>query len=311
MSGPEATGVGGAGSVIRPVDCVIAGAQKAGTTSLLRYLAGHPSVVAHPHQEMAYFVDEGEFEVGYEAAHRRYFGHAEPGPGDRLVAKSAALLARPRALRRVAEHNPEVVVVALLRDPVERFFSSWRLEADRGRDPLGFEDVIEAVLVGDGGWRRAVYLEQGDYARHLETLRRILPRATVLAFRTEDLAGDPAAVVEGVLRALGLEGSEEVDLVGRHNETRRIRSPLIPRAIRLVQGSRARGLGWVKDRLPQEWIVGVRRTLEEMAGGGREPSRVTGAARARLLEHYEPGIRRLEELQGWDLREWRRPGGSA
>ena len=39
------------------IDIMIVGAQKAGTTSLLRYLGEHPECVAHPQKEFAYFLE--------------------------------------------------------------------------------------------------------------------------------------------------------------------------------------------------------------------------------------------------------------
>ena len=58
---------------MRPVDAVIVGAQKAGTSSLLRYLDQHPSIAAHRRAEFSYFVDEADYAAGYDESWQRYF----------------------------------------------------------------------------------------------------------------------------------------------------------------------------------------------------------------------------------------------
>ncbi len=64
-------------SNLKQISMFIAGAQKAGTTSLKNYLAQHPQIGTHTQEEMLYFNNDRHFELGYEYACRRYFGYVE------------------------------------------------------------------------------------------------------------------------------------------------------------------------------------------------------------------------------------------
>ena len=50
----------------RPIDLMIVGAQKAGTTSLLRYLGNHSSICIHEKPEILFFLIDEEYQKGYK-----------------------------------------------------------------------------------------------------------------------------------------------------------------------------------------------------------------------------------------------------
>ena len=52
---------------------MIIGAEKAGTTSLLRYLGQHPRVYTHSQREMTFFVQGNQYEKGIVEAYSRFF----------------------------------------------------------------------------------------------------------------------------------------------------------------------------------------------------------------------------------------------
>src|SRR5438477_970618 len=70
------------------IDAMIIGAQKAGTTSLLRYLAEHPALGSHETVECGYFASDTEYEAGWPPACDRYFRGVD---ADMLVGKSAGV----------------------------------------------------------------------------------------------------------------------------------------------------------------------------------------------------------------------------
>ncbi|MDE0685767.1 MAG: hypothetical protein OXI63_22795, partial [Candidatus Poribacteria bacterium] len=73
------------------IQLMIVGAQKAGTSSLLRYLAQHPDIHTHAQPEMTFFLQDREYSRGYQWASAKYFAgeydHAEVAD-KRLLAKN-------------------------------------------------------------------------------------------------------------------------------------------------------------------------------------------------------------------------------
>src|SRR5947209_19437637 len=89
----------------RRISAMLVGAQKSGTTSLLRYLVQHPRLRGHSTVECAYFVDDDEFAAGWG---RRGLGRYFPGDGpELLVGKSTRLSQDDRPVERLAAHNPD------------------------------------------------------------------------------------------------------------------------------------------------------------------------------------------------------------
>ncbi len=59
--------------MVKPIQLMIIGVQKAGTSSLLRYLAQHPDIRTHSQPEMTFFLQDREYSRGYEWAYAKYF----------------------------------------------------------------------------------------------------------------------------------------------------------------------------------------------------------------------------------------------
>ena len=103
---------------------VIAGAQKAGTTTLDHLLRTHPQVLMASVKETHFFDDEtldwrrpdyAVLDAFYPATPGRLRGEATP----------ITLFWRP-ALDRLHRYDPDARIVLSLRDPVQRACSHWR-----------------------------------------------------------------------------------------------------------------------------------------------------------------------------------------
>jgi hypothetical protein len=205
-------------------DFIIIGAQKCGTTSLYEYLAAHPAVAPAARKEVHYF-DRG-FRRG-RAWYRAHFPTvpyrlvSEALTRQRLVVGEASpmYLFHPQVPRRVRALLPDVKLIALLRDPVERAYSQYHHRARRGKEPLPFSDAvvreadrIAAGLVGlqrDETYasrihRHVSYLARGIYADQLARWLRVFPREQLLILTSEEFFSDTPRVFSQVLEFLGL-----------------------------------------------------------------------------------------------------------
>lgn len=194
------------------VDFVVAGVQKAGTTALHRYLEAHPQLVFGEAKELHYFDDEELFGAGrtpdpvhYEA---RFPSRARDP--DVVVGEVTPIYVYwPPSPERIAAYNPGMRVVVLLRDPRDRAWSHYHMEARRDNEALPFTEAVAHELsrvVRDGSPHRVrSYLTRGLYSQQLERLWRHLPRSQTLLIRYEDLERSPDAVVAGICGLLGVD----------------------------------------------------------------------------------------------------------
>ena len=198
--------------------------ERAGTTSLYRYLCQHTRIGEAFRKEVHYFDMNHGRGVGWYRAHfpsrawSRWSALHRGGPGITGEA-SPYYLYHPHVPARMAELLPDVKLVALVRNPVERAYSHYHLNVRQKKETLSFEDALEheeerlagewEKLVADPGyWSHAhytfAYRARGLYAQRLEEWHKHFAPERILVVRSEDLYADPASVVARVFQHLEL-----------------------------------------------------------------------------------------------------------
>ena len=124
---------------------------------------------------------------------------------------SPQYLFHPGVPQRVRATLPDARFIALLRNPVDRAYSSYRLMVHRRHEPLSFEDALASERErlsrldrGRRGPRRRSYAKRGLYLEQLERWLAVFPRERFLILKSEDLNDDPERIVHQTLAFLGL-----------------------------------------------------------------------------------------------------------
>jgi lipopolysaccharide transport system ATP-binding protein len=210
---------------------LIIGAQRAGTTSLYDFLCRHPDVAGptaaktdiHWAKELHFFDDKYWLGVDW---YRSFFPLAVTRAvirrrgGDLLAGEaSPSYLFHPAVPERVATTVPDVRLIALLRDPIERAYSHYQLMVRTGREELSFEDALAAEderLAAEeermradprhssANYRHYAYLTRGLYADQLERWLAYFPREQLLVVRAEDFRARPGEIYAEIIAFLGL-----------------------------------------------------------------------------------------------------------
>jgi len=229
---------------------LICGGQRCGTTSLYRALAAHPAVLkAVLHKGVHYF------DTGYHRGAAWYRGHfpltrtaarveRETGVPAQTFESSPYYMYHPRAAVRIARDLPEVKIIVLVRDPVERAYSQHTHEVARGfESELSFARALalepqrlrgqEERLRRDPGYysfahQHHAYRARGEYARYLDRLAMLFGHDRIHVVESERFFADPGPVYDEVLTFLGLPAlSTGHPEFARHNARPR-RAPLNP-----------------------------------------------------------------------------------
>lgn len=202
---------------------LVVGASKSGTTALHDNMMMHPDILPACTKEVHYF--DVQFDKG-ECWYRAHFptvDSLQAGRGDGPAAitgeASPYYLFHPHAPRRVAEVLPEVKLIALLRDPIDRAFSHYKMVVRNGNERLSFADAIEqeeAVIREEvqkmldnpayysDFHRRRSYLTRGLYADQLEAWFEHFPREQMLVLKSEDYFSDSADTLNRIFDFLDL-----------------------------------------------------------------------------------------------------------
>ena len=210
-------------------DFLIVGAQKCGTTSLYRNLVKHPSIVPAFVKEVHYFNNSRNYfqkGLGWYKAHfptllyKYYRKHI--GKNDFLTGEASPFyMFHPHAPRRISELLPEVKLIVILRNTVDRAYSHYYHEVERGREreTVSFEDAIrmeEERLCGEfdklmadekyTSWHynHNSYLLRGIYVDQLKRVYSYFDKSQILILKSEDFFKDSQSTIDKVLQFLCL-----------------------------------------------------------------------------------------------------------
>lgn len=194
-----------------PLDFLIAGVQKSGTTALWHYLRQHPAI-ALPDKKEVHFFDNDRLDwrtPPYRELHRKIASR----PGTRVRGEATpAYIFWPGSLERIASYNPDIKLIVCLREPISRAYSHWRMQRQRGREGLEFSRAIregrERLVAGtrDSETLKAFsYVERGLYASQLDRVCELFGRDRLLILKQSDLLGSARETLDHVCLFLGVE----------------------------------------------------------------------------------------------------------
>jgi hypothetical protein len=214
-------------------DFIVFGAAKSGTTSLYGWLAEHPSVEPCVTRDAQFgntkevrFFDYNwyrgrdwyrshfpleESRRAFEAAHGRPFLTGEGSP---------TYISNLWAPKRVRKTLPDVKLVAVLRNPVDRAYSHFQFSRRDGVEECeSFEEALAreeerlrpewARMQADpryNSWDfgRWSYLARSRYAEQVERWLALFPREQFLFLKAEDMFTHPQRVLDATLAFLDL-----------------------------------------------------------------------------------------------------------
>ncbi|HEX7023098.1 MAG TPA: sulfotransferase [Trueperaceae bacterium] len=300
-------------------DFLIIGAAKSGTTSLFYYLKKHPAIFSPEIKELNYF-SNGSGEHGalvrpgsgpgdryathwtYDASeYRAHFrGKRE---GQKAGEASVSYLYSPSAPARIRAALPDVKLIVLLRNPVERAWSHyWHMVRD-GREEESFEGALDAeeARIAQGWEFSWHYKGLGLYGEQLQRYLDCFPAEQLRVYTYDSFREHPQKVVTDLLGWLDLDPAQlgPIDGSQKHNQSGKVRNRWLARL--LNRPSRARS--FVKSLLPP---VFAHQTMEGLRWLNLHPEKpvMPEGARHELREFYRADIERLEEATSLSLQHW-------
>jgi len=174
---------------------IVIGAQKCGTSALHAYLAVHPEVSMSRPKELDFFIAERNWPRGIDwyrshfDAGRRVRGESSPNYTSHPSWKGVP--------ERMAELVPEVRLIYLVRDPLDRIASQWVHNRSLRREN---HPPAEAL-------RRGSYVHRSRYMYQLDRFLEHFPADHVLVLEQGDLRHRRTATLERVFGFLGIDSS--------------------------------------------------------------------------------------------------------
>jgi Sulfotransferase family len=292
---------------------LVIGAGKSGTSSLYHYLSQHPQIYTPPIKEPKFFAFEGE-ELdfrgpGDQAAHRStvtdietYRALFDGASGERAAGEvSPVYIYIPKAPERIEHYIPEAKLIAILRDPVERAYSSFLHLVRDGREP--FDDFARALQEEESRIKRNYaplwhYKEGGFYYAQLRRYLERFDTRKVRIYLYEDLKEDPAGCLRDIFRFLDVDETFVPDMSARYNVGGMPKNKGLHAFLTRPNLVKAAVVPFVP--------TGVRKRLKTSLRDRNlhRPPEISLEVRQQLIGVYWEDVLKLEELIQRDLSRW-------
>ena len=195
------------------LDFVIVGAQKSGTTALAEFLSQHPDIAMSDPKEVHLFDAHDFVDTSMEQIDIKYqpaFLHAKPSQirGE----ATPVYLFFPEIAGQLGRYNPALRLIVLLRNPVDRAYSHYLMEFERGNETKAF---LRALMLEkkrlqqdpdpraeNSEFRQHSYRSRGLYSRQLAGLYQEFPGSQVLVIHADDLLRKHEEIIKRVFAFL-------------------------------------------------------------------------------------------------------------
>ncbi len=292
---------------------LIIGAAKAGTTSLYSYLEQHPQIYMSPSKEPRFFALEDETPSFGGINHHNInnssvtdletYSQLFKGVTDEVAVGEASTIYiyNEKAPLRIKHHIPNAKLVAVLRDPCERAFSSYMHLVRDGFETLEFVEGLKAEekRIQENWQPLWFYKDRGFYYKQLIRYYDLFDAKQIKVYLYEDLLADSTKVIQDLYDFLGVDSSFLPNL-DRANVSG------IPKK-RWLQSL------FMKDNLLKSTIKpflssNIRRKISkgvQKRNLGAKPT-MPRDIRQDLVAHYKDDVLKLQKLINRDLSDWLR-----
>jgi hypothetical protein len=287
-------------------DMFIVGAHKAGTTSLREYLVQHPAIISHHTDEVPFFAFDREYRMGFDAMWKAYFLPVSKPDGWCILAKNVNVLYSENALKRLHEHNPNVHIGIMLRNPADRAYSAYWFARRKGQE---LQEPKEAIMSSVSSKDLSTlekfnmaYLELGKYINYLRSVHKIFPTSQIHVYTVEELKASAEKICNELFGLLGLPPFR-VESNFRANEASKPRYPTLARLF--FTENITKTLGRLIPYAPRVWL---RKNIKIKIARWNELAfkypPIDMELKHWLVNFYMPYNKELEEFTGRDLNIW-------
>lgn len=225
-------------------DFIIIGFHKSGTTSLYDYLIQHPNIESASEKELEFFsysYDRGIFyyKLQFPTKIKKWLIERKSKKKFLTGEASPAYSYHPYASERIKKHFPNVKLIVLLRNPIDRAYSDYNRDQIRGWKPnVSFEEAISdddlqyekmiselknnIIKPHNVKWKSKGYLSIGKYVIYLEKWIKLFGKDKIFFIHTLDLENKLEDTLKSLYEFLGVQYVKPKDLskknVGKYNK---------------------------------------------------------------------------------------------
>lgn len=297
----------------------VVGAARSGTTSLYNYLKQHPDIYLSPIKEPNYFarnIDTSKFKGSFKKNGNFNYKKYLKGKMNKIIHQawvqdfkdyvklfknvknekvigefSVIYLFSKVAAKEIYKFNPNSKIIMLLRNPIERAFSHYKMDVNAKVTNKSIFKLKEDYNFKDAKYgTRSLCLEFSSYYEQVKRYLDIFPKKNVKILFFEDLKKNPKKVVKEVCKFLGVYKNFKADTSKKHNPT----TAFSPKFKLLSWISSKLNLIEIYNKIPNSKIKNF---INKIYYNENEPLKRLKDSDKRLLKNlYKENLKRLSKI---------------
>ena len=275
---------------MRP-DFIGIGGGRSGTRWVSMCLYEHPQVwmsIGEPH----FFSREKNWSKGWDW-YESMFANCPEGKITGEISNS--YLADPETPKKIKSRYPDIKLIVVFRNPVERAFSCYLNDIKAGIISRNVQ-FLEAIKN-----RKDYYISEGKHATNIKRYLEIFPKIQILILIYDDIAIDPSYFIKKIYRFLGINEDFIPSYVNKRVNIGRVPHSIATERlfINLSKFIRTHGLHWLW------WIIkktGFTEILVKI--NTRSEPQLTDEERRVAFGFFKQEIIELERILGYKLESW-------
>ena len=262
--------------------------MKAGTTSLYEVLKTHPNISFSKIKETHFFSKTEDWRTDLPKYHKLFkedgklHGEASPSYSAMPEFKNPA--------EKIHAYNPEMKIIYMLRNPIDRSISHYMHRFERGYTELSIDEAIE---------KTPHIIKSSCYYFQIKPYLDLFGRDQILFIDFDDYIKDRNRVLEKLAGFLSIDSYPFVEMKEVHANRTLGGYKLHPRYDKLLHR-----VGPLVERWPGGLKLFIKRLLSNKKRVFQEKPQISGMTKRKILDAVKPEIPELETLLGKDLSKW-------
>jgi len=287
---------------------IIIGASRSGTTSLYHYLRQHPQIYMSPIKETNFFAFDNKLNYKPELQNHfkirtfdDYVDLFKQVSSEKIIGEaSTRYLRTPFSARCIHNLLADIKLIAILRNPVDRFYSDYLARIRRKREYRNFSDFVESEI-SNFSYESYVYsiLFPGLYYSNLKRYTELFDSNNLKIFIFEDFISDKKNFFARLLKYLDVDTNFAPDFDINYNPSGLPRNKYLEM---LIGGNKYTKK--LKSMIPYKMLTPINRITMNLQKNNLYKPEMPPSLREKLISFYKPEIIKLQDLIQRDLSSW-------
>jgi hypothetical protein len=282
------------------------GAEKCGTTWIADCIRQHPEIYLPQKKELFFFnsVDPHYLRIRnkrYDKGISWYCSHFKKSGKKYSGEFSPTYFYEELAAKRINKHFPDIKLILILRDPVNRAFSQYLHDKRIGAiKNISFEKAIKNY---------SNYIEKGKYYKYLKIFYKYFKRSQIKVIILDDVEENPKKVIRDLLKHIGVKDTK-IKPKNLYRKSNSVTKAVLPNLNQLMISTeyklRENNMVWMLKMIDvlkiREMAIFIR---DKNSSKLKSYPKFKKGIRTRLYKIYKDDIKSLESLIGKDLSKWK------